>query len=75
MLGFGVMIVNAYILYKTAHIIIWRNKKDKVLSQYERGNEISLIWIKKNMANVEVNHENNKRGRDNVTRSLAGSSI
>ena len=47
MCGFGIMLVNAYILYKTDHIIIWYNKKDEVLSQYEFRKEIALSRIKK----------------------------
>ena len=47
MLGFGVMIVNAYILYKTAYIIIRSKKKYEVLSQYEFRKEIALSRIKK----------------------------
>ena len=34
MWGFGVIIVNEFLMYKTAHIIIWCKKKYKVLSQY-----------------------------------------
>ena len=34
MWGFGVMLVNAYIFYKSAHLIIWSKKKDEVVSQY-----------------------------------------
>ena len=75
MCGFGIMLVNAYILYKTDHIIIWYNKKDEVLSQYEFRKEIVLSWIQKNTDKVVENDNNNKIGRDYVTSSSAGSSI
>ena len=62
-------------LYKTAHLITWCKKKDEVLSKYEFRKEIVLIWIQKKTANVAENDNNNKRGRDDVTRSSSGSSI
>ena len=37
---FVVMIANEYILYKISHIVIWRKKKDEVLSLYEFRKEI-----------------------------------
>ena len=72
---FGVMLVNAYILYKTDHLVIWRKKKDEVLSQYEFRKEISLSWIQKKTAKVEGNDNNDKIGRDDLTILSAGSSI
>ena len=63
---FGVMLVKTYILYKTAHLIIWRKKKDEILSQYEFRKEIALSRIPKNTANVAENGNNNRRGRDDV---------
>ena len=69
MWGFGVILVNAYIVYKTAHLIIWCKKKDEVLSQYEFRKEIALSWIQTKTTNVAENDNNNKRGRDDVTRS------
>ena len=75
MWGFGVMLVNGYILYKTAHLIIWCKKKSEVLSHYEYRKEIELIGIQKNMLNVVESDNNNKRGRYDVTGSPAGKSI
>ena len=68
------MPVNTY-MYKTAHLIIWCKKKYEILSQYELRKQIALSWIQKKTANVAENDSNNKRGRDDVTRSSAGSSI
>ena len=75
MWGLDVMIVNAFLLYTTAHLIIRSRKKDEVLSQYEFRKEISLSWIQKKTAKVEGNDNNDKRGRDDLTILSAGSSI
>ena len=75
MWGFHIMPVNAYILYKTAHLIIWCKKKDEVLSQYEFRKEVALGWIQKKPSNVAESDNNNKIVRDDVTISSAGSSI
>ena len=72
---FNVMLVNAYLLYKAHHIIIRFNKKDELLSQYEFREEMTLSWIQKKTANVSENDNNNKRGREDLTRLSAGSSI
>ena len=72
MWGFGVMLVDTYLLYKTAHHIIWCNKKDEILLQYEFRKEIALSWIQKKTANMAENDNKNKRGRDEVTRSSEG---
>ena len=72
---FGVMLVHTYLLYNTAHLIIWCKKKDEILSQYEFRKETALSWIQKNTSNVADNDNNNKRGRDDVKIASAGSSI
>ena len=66
MWGLDVMIVNAFLLYTTAHLIIRSKKKDEVLSQYEFRKEIALFWIQKNMSDVAENDNNNKRGRYDI---------
>ena len=45
MWGFGVLLVNAYILYKTAHLYVWCKKKESILSQYDFRKEVVLTWI------------------------------
>jgi hypothetical protein len=35
MWGVQVLLVNAYVLYRTAHCIIWKTEKKLILSQYE----------------------------------------
>ena len=72
MWGFGVILVNAYIVYKTAHLIIWCKKKDEVLSQYEFRKEIALSWIQTKTTNVAENDNNNNRGIDYVKISPEG---
>jgi hypothetical protein len=35
MWGVQILLVNAYILYKSAHLQIWKTEKKKLLSQYD----------------------------------------
>ena len=35
MWGFQLLLVNAYVLYKTAHLILWKKNKKTIISQYE----------------------------------------
>ena len=75
MWGFSVMLVNVYILYETAHLIICCKKKNEVLSRYKFRKEIALIWIQKKTANAEANDNKNNIGRDDVTKSSVRSPI
>ena len=45
MWGFGVLLVNAYILYNTEHLYIWLKKKENILSQYDFRKEVVLTWM------------------------------
>ena len=45
MWGFGVILVNAYLCYKSAHLLIWCTDKKDILSQYEFRKSIVLSWM------------------------------
>ena len=45
MWGMQVLLVNAYVLYRTAHSIIWKTEKKLILSQYEFQEEILKAWM------------------------------
>ena len=60
---FGVLLVNTYILYKTAHLYIWCQKKEDILSQYEFRKEVALSWNNENAKSNEENSAGSKRKR------------
>jgi hypothetical protein len=39
------LLVNAYILYKTTHLLTWKKKKKTLLSHYEFWSQIALEWL------------------------------
>jgi len=43
--GVQVLVINAYVLYKTAHEVLWRTKKEKLMSHFEFQKMIALTWI------------------------------
>jgi hypothetical protein len=45
MWGVQVLLVNAYVLYRTAHSIIWKTEKKKILTQYRFREEIVKAWM------------------------------
>ena len=45
MWGVQVLLVNAFILYKTSHLFIWKREKKQVLSQYEFHCQVVLEWL------------------------------
>ena len=45
MWGVQVLLVNAFILYKTLHLFIWKREKKQVLSQYEFRCQVVLEWL------------------------------
>lgn len=57
MWGLQVLLVNAYVLYQTAHSLIWKTDKKFILSQYQFREEIIKSW----MDGKEEEHESHKR--------------
>jgi hypothetical protein len=45
MWGLQVLLINAYVLYRTAHQFIWKTDKKKILSQYQFREEIVKAWM------------------------------
>jgi hypothetical protein len=45
MWGLQVLLVNAYLLYRSAHIIIWKTEREKILDQYKFREEIIKSWM------------------------------
>ena len=45
MWGVQVLMVNAYILYKTSHLIIWHKDERTLLSHYEFHRQLALAWV------------------------------
>lgn len=45
MWGVQVLLVNAYVLYKTAHLYMWKKNKKSIMSQYEFRRQIALAWL------------------------------
>ena len=45
MWGVGVLLGNAYIIYKTSHIYIWCTDKKEIMSQYEFRRSVALAYI------------------------------
>jgi hypothetical protein len=43
--GVQVLLVNAYILYKHAHLYIWKTKASRLLTHYEFQKMVALNWI------------------------------
>ncbi len=45
MWGLQVLLVNVYVLYCSAHIIIWKTDKKNTLDQYKFREEIVKSWM------------------------------
>ena len=45
MWGLQVLLVNAFVLYRTAHCLIWKTEKKLILSHYEFREAIVKAWI------------------------------
>ncbi len=45
MWGLQVLLVYAYVLYRTAHLLIWKTEKKRILSQYQFREEIVKAWL------------------------------
>ena len=83
MWGLGVVLVNAYILYKTAHMYIWCTDKKQIMSQYEFRKSVALAYILNNndhkkvtetTTNTNISTQSNDRtGSELVSSSIAKS--
>ena len=53
MWGVQVLLVNAYVLYRTAHSIIWKTEKKKIVTQYRFREEIVKAWMEEEKSDSE----------------------
>ncbi len=60
MWGVEVLLVNAYVLYRTAHLYIWKTEKKKILEQYAFREVIVIAWMGCNSKDADK-HLTNKR--------------
>jgi len=72
MWGVQVLLVNSYILYKTAHLLIWKPPPKNVLSQYDFRHAIVLRWFEVDRQNVSDTNSGCKRKRPDAA-SVSGS--
>jgi len=66
MWGLQVLLVNAYLLYRSAHIIIWKTERKKILDQYKFREEIIKSWMDGDNED-ELQQDSRKRKRSEVT--------
>ena len=45
MWGVQLLLVNAYILYKMTHLIMWKKDKKSLMSHYDFRHQIALAWL------------------------------
>jgi hypothetical protein len=51
-----VLLANAYVLYKTAHLYMWKNNKKGIMSQYEFRHQIALAWLSGDESSSQGKH-------------------
>jgi hypothetical protein len=51
MWGVQVLLVNAYVLYRSAHLLIWKTEKKKILSHYDFREQIVKAWLEGDSGN------------------------
>ncbi len=66
MWGLQVLLVNAYLLYRSAHIIIWKTEREKILDQYKFREEIIKSWMDGDNED-ELQQDSRKWKRSKVT--------
>jgi len=66
MWGLQVLLVNAYLLYRSAHIIIWKTERKQILDQYKFREEIIKSWMDGDNED-ELQQDSRKRKRSEVT--------
>jgi len=71
MWGVQVLLVNAYVLYKTAHLFMWKKNKKSLMSHYEFRRQIALAWL---LSDREKIGNNKKRTRTISDMSSSASS-
>ncbi len=80
MWGVQLLLVNAYVLYKTFHLLIWKTAKIKLLSQFEFQKAIVLEWFGLEMedstsAMMSENRKKRKSDLSNMQHSLSSEEL
>jgi len=72
LLGVQVMLVNAYVMYKTAHLYIWKSKEESsIMTHYNFQMMVALHLINPEKFPLDSRqHCKRKRNKNNDTRSL-----
>ena len=76
MWGVQLLLVNAYVLYKTAHLLIWHKDKNTIMSQYKFCKSIVLSWLdskidqKQKRDDASIVTTNNSMGSSNKARRI-----
>ena len=74
MWGVQVLLVNAFILYRSAHTLIWKTDKKNILGQYEFRRSIALEWIGgRDPQDMRSRNIERKRRADDISVSQASS--
>ncbi len=45
MWGIQILLLNAYVLYKSAYLLIWKTYKKRIFSLYDFQKQIVLLWF------------------------------
>jgi len=45
MWGVQVLLTNAYVLYKSTHLLLWKTPRKNILSQYNFRKQVALAWL------------------------------
>jgi hypothetical protein len=69
--GVQVILVNAYVMYKTAHLYIWKSKKSSIMTHYNFQKMVALHLINPEKFLLDSRqHCKRKRNENDDTRSL-----
>ena len=78
MWGVQVLLVNAYVLYKSAHLLIWKTPKKDIMSQYHFRKSIVLDWFgfgKENDADAVAEKHSDETSRRRKIESISQFSL
>jgi hypothetical protein len=73
MWGLETLLVNAYILYKETHRLVWKTSSKKILTHYKFRRAIVVAWLT-GRSSIEQHENGVKRKRDSTSISTLTSS-
>jgi len=59
--GLQVLLVNAYVLYKHAHIYIWKTKPSQILTHFQFRRLVALHWLNPDLHPISTDGKKRKR--------------